>query len=114
MSLKLKLMPIPHELHMNEIIPTSRRTKNTCGGHMFTGGPDVRNSHASKATLTMAENHIKTDSIGLGCKLNIVMSRRTYHKHDPAPVSLCNRTTTASHYISDHKNRGQKKPGKRR
>ena len=26
---------------------------------------------------------------------------------------LCNRSITASHYISDHKNCGQKKPGKR-
>ena len=41
----------------------NRRTNN-CGRHMFTGGPDVRHSHAI-ATLTMAENHINTNSIGL-------------------------------------------------
>ena len=31
--------------------------------HMITGGPDVRNSHAD--SNIMAENHIKTNSIGL-------------------------------------------------
>ena len=36
------------------------------------------------------------------------MSRRDYHKHDPAPLSLYNRSTAVSHYISDHKSRGQK------
>ena len=35
-----------------------------------------------------------------------------YHKRDPAPFSLYNRSTTASRYISDHKKHGQKKPGK--
>ena len=63
------------------------------------------------ATLTMAKNHIKTESIGL--KLQAVgMSKRNYHKHDPAPFSLYIRTTTASRYISDHQNRGQKRPRK--
>ena len=42
------------------------------------------------------------------------MSRRNYHKHDPAPFALYNHTTTASRCISDHKNRGQKNPGKQR
>ena len=46
----LNLMTIPHVLHMKEIIPTSRRT-NDCGGHMFTGGPDVRNSNASNSNI---------------------------------------------------------------
>ena len=45
-----KLMPIPRVRHMREIIPTSRRTNN-CGGHMFTSGPDVRNSHASNSNI---------------------------------------------------------------
>ena len=44
----LKLMPFPHVLDGKETIPTSRRTNN-CGRHMF----------------TVAENHTKTDSIGL-------------------------------------------------
>ena len=60
----LNLMPVPHVLHVKEITPTSRRTNN-CGGHNFTCGPDVRHSHASTATSAMAENHIKTNSIGL-------------------------------------------------
>ena len=42
------------------------------------------------------------------------MSRRNYQKHDPDPFSLYNRSTTASHYVSDHKNGVQKKPEKRR
>ena len=46
----LKLMLVPHVLHLKEIIPTSRSTNN-CGGHMFTGGPDVRNSHASNSNI---------------------------------------------------------------
>ena len=62
------------------------------------------------ATLNMAENHIKTDSIGLQL---VGMSRRNDHKHHPAPFSLYKRATTASHCISDHENCGQKKPGKR-
>ena len=40
------------------------------------------------------------------------MSRGNYHRHHP--FFLFNRSTTASGYISDHKNRGQKKPGKQR
>ena len=47
----LKLMPIPHVLHMKEIIPTSRRT-NDCCGDMFTGGPDVPNNHARCSKLS--------------------------------------------------------------
>ena len=46
----LKLMPIPHVLHMKEIIPTSRRTIDCCGD-MFTGGPDVPNNHARCSKL---------------------------------------------------------------
>ena len=42
------LKPIPHVLHMKETIPMSRRTNNCCV-HMFAGGPDVRNSHASSS-----------------------------------------------------------------
>ena len=57
-----KLMPIPHVLHMKEIIPMGRSTNN-CGGDMFTGGPMY--ATAIPATLTMAESHIKTDSIKL-------------------------------------------------
>ena len=49
--------------------------------------------------------------INNSCKVGI--SRRTDHKHDPAPFSLYNRSTTASHCISDYKNRRQKKAGKR-
>ena len=37
------------------------------------------------------------------------MSKRNYHKHDPAPFALYNGSTTASRCITDHKNRGQKK-----
>ena len=47
----LKLMPIPHVLHMKEIIPPSRRT-NDCCGDLFTGGPDLRNSHARCSNMS--------------------------------------------------------------
>ena len=60
----VKLMPSPHGLHAKETIPTSRRT-NDRGGHMLTSGPDVHNSHAREATSAMAENHPKTEGIGL-------------------------------------------------
>ena len=53
-------------------------------------------------------------ALGFSCKQNDGMSRRTCHKHDPAPFALYNRSTAASGYNSDHKNHGQKKPGKRR
>ena len=39
-------------------------------------------------TLTMAEIQIETNSIGLQLQaacVNVGMSKRTYHKHDPAP-----------------------------
>ena len=47
-------------------------------------------------TLTIAENRIKTDSIGYWDSngQNVGMSRRNYHKCDPAPFSLYDRTTT--------------------
>ena len=57
----LRLMPIPHVLHVKGTIPTSRRT-NDCGGKMFTGGPDV---YARSGKTTYGRNHTKTDSIGL-------------------------------------------------
>ena len=47
----LKLMPILHVLHVKETIPTSRRTKD-CGGHMFTCGLDIRNSHARSGNIS--------------------------------------------------------------
>ena len=108
----LNLMPIPHVLHMKEIIPMSRRT-NDCCADMVTGGPDVPNNHARCSKLAMAENHIKTDSIGLQLQ-NVGMSRRNYQKHDAAPLSLYKRSTIAQCSMFDHKNRGQKTPPKRR
>ena len=56
----------------------------------------------------------KQTALGCRCQQNVGMSRRNHHKHDPTAPFLCNRSTTASHYISDHKNHGQKTPGKRR
>ena len=56
----------------------------------------------------LAENHIKTNSLGLQFHQHVGMSRRHYHKHNPAPFSLYNQSTTASRYISDHKNRCEK------
>ena len=47
----LNLMPTPHGLHMKETISMSRRT-NHCGRHMFTGGPDVHNSHACDSNIS--------------------------------------------------------------
>ena len=41
----LKPVPIPHVLHMNEIVSTSRTTDNS-GRRLLTGGPDVRDSQA--------------------------------------------------------------------
>ena len=41
-------------------------------------------------------------------KQNVVMSRRTHHKHDTAPLSLYNRHTITLCLVSDHKNCGQK------
>ena len=55
----------------------------------------------------------KQTAWGCSCKQNVGMSRRNYHKHDPAPLFLCIRSTTGSCYTSDHKNHGHKKPGKR-
>jgi hypothetical protein len=42
----LNLMPILPELHTKEIIPTSRGTNNGVR-HIFSGGLDACNSHAS-------------------------------------------------------------------
>ena len=50
-SMMLNLMTIPHALHMKKIISMSRRTNN-CGGHMFIGGPDVRDSHAINSNIS--------------------------------------------------------------
>ena len=59
----LKLMPIPHVLHMKEIIPTSKPiiVAGKCSpvDWMYvTAMPAI-------ATLTMAEKHIKIDSTRL-------------------------------------------------
>ena len=50
-SMMINIMPILHVLHMKEFISMSRRTNN-CGVHMFTGGPDVCNSHASNSNTS--------------------------------------------------------------
>ena len=55
-------------------------------------------------------NHSQTTA--LGCRA--VMSGRHYPTHDPAPLSLYNRSTTASRCISVHPTRGQNKPRRRR
>ena len=47
-GMMLKLMPIPHVLQMNEVIPTSRRTNNG-GRRMLTAGSDVRDAQASNS-----------------------------------------------------------------
>ena len=98
----LKLMPIPHVPHMTEIIPTNSKTNN-CGGHLFTGGPDVRNSNDRNRNINHLKITSKWTALGCCCKQNNTngMSRRNYHKHDPGPFSLHNRSTTASRYISD-------------
>ena len=46
----LKLIAMPHVLHMKETIPMSRRTSN-CGGCIFTGGPDVRDNGARTSNI---------------------------------------------------------------
>ena len=66
------------------------------------------------ATSVMAEIISKQTALGCSCKQNVGMSRSNYHKHDTAPFCLYNRSITASRYISDHRDRSQKKPGKRR
>ena len=45
-SMMLNLMLIPYVLQMNEIIPTSRTTDDSCR-RMLTSGPDVRDSQAT-------------------------------------------------------------------
>ena len=54
--------------------------------------------------------HVKWWELILG-NTNGVMSRTNCHKDNPAPLSLNNRHTTASRYIPDHKNGGQKDDG---
>ena len=66
---------------------------------------------ANTCPYPMGQRHIKRTALGCTCKQN-GMSRRNYHKHDPAPFSPCNQSTTVSRCISNHKNRGQKKTRK--
>ena len=47
----LNLMPIPHAVEMNEIIPMSRTTDNS-GRRVLTGGPDVRDSQATSNDIS--------------------------------------------------------------
>ena len=60
----LKLMPIPHALHVKETIPTSRRTNN-CGGTCSPVDQTYMTAMPGVATSAMAEHYTKTDSIGL-------------------------------------------------
>ena len=46
----------------------------------------------------------KQTAVGCSCKQNAVMSMRNYHSNNTASFFLCNRSTTASLCISDHKN----------
>ena len=105
-SMMLDFMAIPHVPHIKAIISTSRGT-NDCGGYMFIGGLDACNSHASHGQHQPWVKIIsKETALGCSCKQKVGMSRRNYHKHDLAPFSPCNRSTTASRCICDHENCG--------
>ena len=45
----------------------------------------------------------KQRAVGCSTKQNVVMSRRTHHKHDTAPLSLSNWHPTTLCLVSDHK-----------
>ena len=101
-GMMLNLMPIPHVLEMNEIIPT-RKTDNS-GMHALTSGPDVRDIQAKSNNFRHTP---KQTAVGCSTKHNVGMSRRTHPKHDTAPVSLRNRHTITLCLVSDHKSRGR-------
>ena len=46
------------------------------------------------ATSAMAKITPKQTALGCSCKWNVGTSRRNYQKHDAAPLSLYNRSTT--------------------
>ena len=54
----------------------------------------------------------KHTALGWGCKQNVGMSKRNYHKHHPAPLFLCNHSTTPSATFRPAKTVVRKKPGK--
>ena len=56
------------------------------------------------ATSAMAENHIKTNSIGLQLQAECCYEQEELPQALSSTCSLYHRSTTASHYISDHKN----------
>jgi uncharacterized protein (DUF1499 family) len=50
----------------------------------------------------------KQRAVGCSAKQNVVMSRRTHHKHETAPLSLYDWHTITLCLISDRKSCGQK------
>ena len=93
----------------NAMLQTPRGRTNNSGRHMFVGGPDVR--HTGKATLAVVKPTSKQTALGRSVQQNVVLSRKDCHRHEPAPLSLYNGHTTASRYILDHNNCGQKNDG---
>ena len=50
----------------------------------------------------------KQRAVGCSTKQNVVLSRRTHHKHGTVPLSLFNWHTVTLCLVSDHKNHGHK------
>ena len=79
----------------------------------------ARNTHDSKARyvtavsriamLAMAENHIKTNRMGMQCGYNVGMNSMRNHRHECAPLSLYKCVTNAQSCIQDHKKQQSQK-----
>ena len=61
--------------YKREITSTSRKINN-CGGHMFTGGPDVRDSHASDSKIShgsKSQQQRQKAALGCSCKFSRIL-----------------------------------------
>ena len=54
-------------------------------------------SHASNSNISHGVKSHKKKALVYSAKQNVVMTRRNYHKHDPAGLSLYNWNTTGTH-----------------
>ena len=62
----LNILPIPHVLQMDAVVPMTKGTKKF-GRHMFPVLRGYVTAMPGITLLAMAENHIRTNSMGLQC-----------------------------------------------
>ena len=80
-TLSKAALPILHVLQMDVVVPMTRGTKNI-GRHVFPSAPNVRDAMLGIALLAVAENHMRTNNMGLQFVVQCFNEHNAHQKHD--------------------------------